>query len=136
MAFLFGRLRHIAAGAIGAGSIVAGLILAFRLVTPGLVEHLPTSELLGLLGLLVLPLLMLWVILCHRRAAASLPVAQPAPRASSLLGLARTSAQPENAPAPGFGDDAEEPGDSEIEVHAPGRRAVRHRRHDHARANA
>ena len=40
MASSFGRVRPIAAAAIGIGSILAGLILAFRLVTPGVVERL------------------------------------------------------------------------------------------------
>ena len=121
MAHSLGRLRHIAAGAIGVGSILAGLALAFRLVTPGLVEQLPTSELLGLLGLLTLPALALWALSADRNAAARIPGAIPEP--------ARTDRMIEPKPLPHGGV-------PEAEVHAPGRRAVHHRRHDPARTAA
>jgi hypothetical protein len=51
-----------------ATSALAGLGLVFKLITPATVAHLGTSHLLGLIGLLVLPVL---VLVLHRRAAAA-----------------------------------------------------------------
>ena len=121
MASPFGRVRHIAAAGIGIGSILAGLFLAFGLVTPGVVERLPTSELLGLLGLLVLPLATLWAYWADRHAAARVPAATNQPVFSSQVIEAKPM------------DENAEPA---VEVHPAGRRAVRHRRHDPARSAA
>ena len=136
MAFPLGRIRHIAFAIIGAGSILAGLLLAFRLFTPALVAQLPTLELLGLLGLLVLPPLTVWAIWADRNAFAQLP--------APVLDIAQAGRIIE--PKPLVFDEAEDGEESvveldvefasEIEVHSPGRRAVRHRRHDPARVGA
>lgn len=52
-----------------ATSAFAGLALIFKLVTPESVGELGTPHLLGLVGLLVLPVL---VVVMHRRSAAEL----------------------------------------------------------------
>ena len=49
-----------------ATSALAGLGLVFKLITPATVAELGTSHLLGLIGLLVLPVI---VLVLHRRAA-------------------------------------------------------------------
>lgn len=121
MAFPFGRVRQIAAAGIGIGSILAGLILAFGLVTPGVVERLPTNELLGLLGLIVLPLATLWAYWADRHAAARATAATTQP----VFPTQQIEAKPEmETPEP------------TVEVHPAGRRTVRHRRHDPARSPA
>lgn len=51
-----------------ATSALAGLGLVFKLITPATVAELGTPHLLGLIGLLVLPVL---VLVLHRRAAAA-----------------------------------------------------------------
>jgi hypothetical protein len=132
MSFFLGRVRHLAAGTIGAGSIIAGVVLAFRLVTPALVERLPTFELLGLLGLLILPLLTLWALATHRRAAARVPALRPEPIHSHVV---------EPKPLTVLDDDFHTfdndiTSAAEVEIHAPGRRTVRHRRHDPSRTIA
>jgi hypothetical protein len=135
MTISLGRVRHVAFAIIGGGSILAGLLLAFRLFTPAQVTQLSTLELLGLLGLLVLPPLTVWAVWADRNALAKLPVP------------IRETARPDRIiePKPLALDEAGDPESvveldvefaSEIEVHSPGRRAVRHRRHDPARASA
>lgn len=118
MAFSSGLLRPLAAGTIAAGSILAGLSLAFRLVTPTQAAQLPTLELLGLLGLLVLPPLTLWAMWADRNAALMTRAAEPM-RAHAII-----EAKPLELEAAG----AEDASEVEVEVHAPGRRTVRHRR--------
>ncbi len=121
MAIPFGRVRQIAAVGIGVGSILAGLILAFRLVTPGVVERLPTNELLALLGLIVLPGATLWAYCADRHAAARATAATTQPVFATQI----IEAKP-----------AGEPAEPAVEVHPAGRRTVRHRRHDPARSAA
>ena len=121
MASSLEKVRPLAAACIGIGSVLAGLVLAFRLVTPGVVDRLPTNELLGLLGLLVLPLLALWALWADRHAAS---------RAASLAPEPFCTAQFIEA-KPVANDAASEP---EIEVHPAGRRAVRHHRLDPSRS--
>lgn len=118
MAFTSGLVRPIAAGTIAVGSILAGLSLAFRLVTPAQAAQLPTLELLGLLGLLALPPLTLWAMWADRNAALAMRVMNPV-RASSII-----EPKPLELEAAG----AEDASEVEVEVHAPGRRVVRHRR--------
>ncbi len=114
MALSLGLLRPLAAGTIAVGSILAGLSLAFGLVTPTQAAQLPTLELLGLLGLLALPPLTLWAMWADRNAALVMRGTEPV-RASAMI-----AAKPLEA----AGDATE----VDVEVHAPGRRTVRHRR--------
>jgi hypothetical protein len=51
-----GFLRPLIAIGIGAASFLAGGLIAFRLFTPARIPDLLTGELLGLLGLIVLPI--------------------------------------------------------------------------------
>ncbi len=124
MAFSLGLLRPMAAGTIAVGSILAGLSLAFGLVTPTQAAQLPTLELLGLLGLLALPPLTLWAMWADRNAAQAMRGMEPV-RAHAMI-------EPKPLKVEAAGDDE---GGAEIEIevetveiHAPGRRAVRHRR--------
>jgi hypothetical protein len=73
------------AGSLAAGlSLAAGFVLVFRLATPATAAGLPTVDLLGLVGLLVLPPLAAWAFAFDRRTARRLaavpePGAEPAP---------------------------------------------------------
>ena len=124
MAFTSGLLRPLAAGIIAAASILAGLSLAFRLITPTQAAQLPTLELLGLLGLLALPPLTLWAMWADRNAALAMRACEP------VRAHAEIEAKPLELDAAGTEDASE----VEVEVHAPGRRTVRHRRIEAARA--
>lgn len=129
MALTSGLVRPIAAGSIALGSILAGLFLAFRLVTPTQAAQLPTLELLGLLGLLALPPVTLWAMWADRKAASEAATPQPEPVMADRI----------VEPKPIVFAVAEEEEQSaeaqlEVELHAPGRRAVRHRRHEPVRA--
>jgi hypothetical protein len=129
MTFCFARVRHALAAAIGVGSILAGLALAFRVVTPGLVQQLPTNELLGLLGLLALPPLTLWAFVADRRAAANTAAHMPeSVGAESAAGFDQARVEPavELVAEAGGG----------VEIHPPGRRVVHHRRHEPVRTIA
>ncbi len=117
MASSWGKVRLLAGAFIGLGSVCAGLVLAFRLVTPGVVERLPTNELLGLLGLLALPLAALWALWADRRAAAIAAPPEPEPIRQFIEAKPTPSAEPT------------------IEIHPAGRRTVRHRRHDPVRVS-
>lgn len=68
-----GTARLIGIGMSCAASVAVGLGLVFKLVTPDSVAHLGTPELVGLLGLLVLPLGVLLLVRAHwpRGAAAT-----------------------------------------------------------------
>ncbi len=123
MVFSSGFLRPLAAITIGAGSILAGLLLAFRLVTPALVAQLPTLELVGLLGLLVLPPLTFWALWADRNALSKLPIPVATPAIQSCI----IEPKPLALDAAGAEDESEI---ELVEVHAPGRRTVRHRRHE------
>ena len=131
MAFSLGLLRPLAAGTIAVGSILAGLSLAFGLVTPTQAAQLPTLELLGLLGLLALPPLTLWAMWADRNAAQAMRGMEPEPvRASAMI-----EAKPLEVEAEGDDEDGAEVENQmePVEIHAPGRRAVRHRRIDGGR---
>jgi hypothetical protein len=65
----FGSARDLLAGSVGIASMLAGAVLAFRLITPGVVDQLATTELFGVLGLLILPMVMFWTLAAERRAA-------------------------------------------------------------------
>ncbi len=75
-----GFVRPLIAAGIGVASSFAGGLLAFRLFTPARVPGLPTGELLGLLGLILLPLatlalaLLCWRVTRHRRMADGPPL--------------------------------------------------------------
>lgn len=122
MAFSLGLLRPLAAGTIAVGSILAGLSLAFGLVTPTQAAQLPTLELLGLLGLLALPPLTLWAMWADRNAALAMRVAEPV-RAHAMI-----EPKPLEVEAAGDDEGGPEVEVEVVEIHAPGRRAVRHRR--------
>lgn len=136
MAITSGLLRPLAAGAIAAGSILAGLFLAFRLITPSLAAQLPTPELMGLLGLLALPPLTLWAMWADRAAANALPVPQPEPIRTNRADRTSRLIEPKPIVFAAVEVDDPTPTEPEVELHAPGRRAVRHRRHDPARTPA
>lgn len=129
MAFTSGLVRPIAAGTIAVGSILAGLSLAFRLVTPAQAAQLPTLELLGLLGLLALPPLTLWAMWADRKAASEAATPRPvmADRADRIV-------EPKPMVFAAVEDEVSAEMQPEVELHAPGRRAVRHRRHEPVRA--
>ena len=63
------RWRFVCVVACAAVSTLAGCALLFRLVTPESVGQLRTMELLGLLGLVVLPWVSLWAYVVDRRIA-------------------------------------------------------------------
>ena len=98
MSCSLGRADSVVVGAVGAGSVLAGLVLAFRLVTPDQVGGLSTLELLGLVGLLLLPVLTLWMGALARKASAQaapagvkeLAVEPPASTASTFFELKPT----------------------------------------------
>ncbi|HMN41634.1 MAG TPA: hypothetical protein PKE29_12370 [Phycisphaerales bacterium] len=79
-----GFLRPLIAAGIGVASSLAGGLLAFRLFTPARVPGLPTGELLGLLGLILLPLATLALALLAWRASRRRASANPAPTARTL----------------------------------------------------
>ncbi len=128
MALTFGLVRPIAAGSIALGSILAGLSLAFRLVTPTQAAQLPTLELLGLLGLLALPPLTLWAMWADRKAANEAVMPQPEPVMADRI------VEPKPMVFAVAEDEESAEMQPEVELHAPGRRAVRHRRHEPVRA--
>lgn len=64
------RLRCLGLAGVCAVSVLAGLALVFRLVTVEGVSRLHTYELVGLLGLLVLPVATGFAYAADRRAAA------------------------------------------------------------------
>lgn len=55
--------------AVACASVVGGLVLVFRLVTPDSVDRLGTTELLFLLGLIVLPLVAFWARVADAQSA-------------------------------------------------------------------
>lgn len=72
--------RIIGIGIACAASVTVGIGLVFRLVTPESVARIGTAEMLGLLGLLVLPAGVLAAARAHRAAAPGTPVPRlPAP---------------------------------------------------------
>ncbi len=68
-----GFVRPLIAAGIGVASSLAGGILAFRLFTPARVPGLLTGELLGLLGLILLPLATLALALLSWRSVRRRP---------------------------------------------------------------
>lgn len=84
--------------AVGLASVGTGLLIAAQVTRSRLIEGLPTPALIGLLGLLVLPVLTLAALEVHRRAPRS---------------VARDDAEPGAEPAwpvgPATGDAAEQP---------------------------
>jgi hypothetical protein len=63
--------------------MAAGAALAFRLITPGVVDQLTTTELFGVLALLILPVVLCWTLAAERRAA--MRVRQNSPRPAGPL---------------------------------------------------
>lgn len=113
-------------------STAAGCMLLFRLVTPDTVGKLATYELLGLLGLVVLPWITLWAFMVDRRLARQLVAHEHAHAAA-----AHESERP-IAPALLSTVPARDPAHGRV----PGRQVERHRRrsddnarveHEHAR---
>lgn len=68
MAFYISRARLAMITVVGAISVIAGLILIFRLGTPRNLERLHTWEIVAMLGLLVLPVLTVWAFYADVRA--------------------------------------------------------------------
>lgn len=68
MAFYISRARLALITVVGAISIIAGLMLIFRLGTPRNLERLHTWEIVAMLGLLVLPALTVWAFYADVRA--------------------------------------------------------------------
>ena len=107
------RWRFVSVVACAAVSTLAGCALLFRLVTPESVGQLRTMELLGLLGLVVLPWVSLWAYVVDRR------VAHHGARAGAEQGGTASAREPHRAEAR-----LAEPG----AAREPGRQVERHRR--------
>lgn len=112
------RWRVFAAALCAVVSTGAGCMLLFRLVTPDTVGKLATYELLGLLGLVVLPWITLWAFMVDRRLSRQTMTPERAHAAAaheseSAVPAATSAAVPSRDPAHG---------------RIPGRQVERHRR--------